>query len=69
MNKIFPNLAFWEKCRAFCMLDYFHIQITRLRELHNNAQGLARFLIKCLFVCNYIRMPKIKYQHMNLFEI
>ena len=61
MNKIFPNLAFWEKRRALCMLDYFHIQVTRLRELHNNTQGLARFLIKCLFVCNYIRVPKINF--------
>lgn len=68
MNKVFPYLAFWEKCGAFCMLDYFHIQVTRLCELHNNTQRLARFLIKCLFVCNYIRMPKIEYQYMNLFE-
>ena len=50
------------------MLDYFHIQVTRLCELHNYTQRLARFLIKCLFVCNYIRMPKIEYQYMNLFE-
>lgn len=50
------------------MLDYFHIQVTRLRELHNNTQGLARFLIKCLFVCNYIRMSKIKHQHMNFLK-
>ena len=62
LNKTVPDFPFLKFCLHFFVIKNFVIQVTPICIFHHDTKRIGSLIKECLFVSNYVSVPKKRYQ-------